>query len=291
MDTHETEHDDIDVTDAAPDDGAVTATPAPAVPPTPAARPAPLMVQLPQAAFAKLKAAERERGKRAALDALDAEARGLGWGSYAEMREAAASLKRRPPAQAPAPEPAYDYAAVEGADLGDEDLTPPQQTRTREARQVQRLLDDRRRLNRSITHAERKRRAAEEGLAAQQAETALRVAAARHGVRDVDYALTLLRREMEDMDEEALAGFDEDAYFRERLRDNHPFLYVAEAPATTGTSGGAPRPSTHHTAAEGGAPPLPPGAVDAKKLSRDDYDRLLRERGLLNPAVGSSSTF
>ncbi len=274
-------------------DDALPATPPTPPAPAPQAAPTrdPLMVQLPQAAFTKLKASERERGKRAALEALEAEARSLGWASYAEMREAAAALKRAPqqPQRQAQPQPQPQYEQPAPGELGSEDLEPPQHARSRQAQQVQRLLDDRRRLNRSVTHAQRKRVAAEQALAAQEAETALRVAAARAGVRDVDYSLTILRRKMEAMTEEDLHTFDEDQFFSQTLREEHPFLFgVEERPATTGTHGAAPTPAT--TRASDGAP-LPPGSVDAKKLTREEYDRMLRERGLLNPAVGSSSTF
>jgi hypothetical protein len=107
---------------------------------------------------------------------------------------------------------------------------------------------------------------------------ALREAAAVNGVRDIDYSLRLLQRELEGKDEQALAAFDEGAFFT-GLRKTHPYLFgEVTVAATTGTGVGnaptAPKAGTV-TQAQGAA-----GKSDARSLSSDEFQKLLRSRGL-----------
>jgi hypothetical protein len=112
---------------------------------------------------------------------------------------------------------------------------------------------------------------------------ALRETAVVKGVRDVDYALRLLQRELEGKDEQALATFDEGKFF-ENLRASHPYLYgETVVPATTGTGVGA-APSAPKAgavqAAQGAA-----GNKDARSLSQDEFQKLLRARGFSSASL------
>lgn len=272
----------------------------PQAPPEPQAPAVPRKVlTIPVDTMGKIKANERERGRRAALADLNQRAQELGFSSHDEMLEAVAEARR---AEAEADADAEALAAGDGYDNAEGVDAPPRQptkpaprgvpaSRTN-ATHVQRLLDEKRTLRRSYAAEERRRKAAEEALAAQEVDHQLRLAAVKAGVQDVDYALEVLRRQVQHKSEAELAQFDEHAFFRLELRKSHPYLFEApapapsppeEEPANTSPRGRAPRPD----AAERSAPAN--GSMDATKLSRAEYDKLLREKGLLNPATASTN--
>lgn len=122
----------------------------------------------------------------------------------------------------------------------------------------------------------------QEALDAKEAEASLRETAVGLGVKDVDYALRLLTRELEDKDESELAQFDERAFF-DGLRKNKPYLFgELVQPANTGTGVGAvpsaPKPgAVTAEAARSGQP-------DARKMNSQEFHDLLRKRGL-NPTL------
>lgn len=99
------------------------------------------------------------------------------------------------------------------------------------------------------------------------------------GVKDVDYAVVLLNRALEDKSEAELAAFDHKAFF-EGLRAPHPHLFgETVVRLSNGTGAGAPPAPPPGPVARGqGAD----GQVDAMKMSRQEYDAYLHKRGI-NP--------
>jgi hypothetical protein len=113
---------------------------------------------------------------------------------------------------------------------------------------------------------------------------ALREIAVSKGVKDIDYAVRLLTRHLEGMSEEEIAkldggkAFDEGKFF-EGLRTTNPYLFAeVTKPANTGTgAGNAPPPPKPGAAA---AAQQQGNQVDAKKMSREEFQEHLRKRGL-----------
>lgn len=232
---------------------------------------------VPEDAFKRIKQEAEARGARRAQEAL---AKEMGFPSVEAMKAARQQPQRvQPPRQ-------------QDDDGGDEQQGQPQrpqqqpQQGSRTERRDQskwerertRLLQEKDALARRMTQEARQRKALQAALDAKDAEMSLREVAVGKGVRDVDYAVRLLTRHLEGQDESALAAFDEAAYF-EGLRATHPYLFgEVTKPATTGTGTGNAPP-----------PPKPGGAaqaqsqgnqIDAKKMSREEYQEHLRKRGL-----------
>jgi hypothetical protein len=268
-------------------------------------------ITIPTSAMAQLKQKEREKGRLEAFQdynkrlgevaqnygaKLEHLARLHGFASWAEMEAVdPEDFKRRQgqsrtangarPEQKPAPKP------EERETVSDPARTAPDATRemSRLQRENRRLLDEKRRLNRARAHEERQRRKLKRNLAAKDAETSLRIAAAKAGVQDVDYALHLLKNEMAGKKAEELQGFDESKWFSETLRQKHPHLYAAEtrpadtAPAPGGNGGAAPTPGSKSPAqGDGGGSKR----LDARKITREEFQAELRKRGLTDPSAG-----
>jgi hypothetical protein len=237
---------------------------------------------LPPSAASKVRADGRRQGRETAFSEVNAKAVKLGYRDWDDM-----VARTGPPgggSRAPAKEPPAP-----------DDETPPappaaggSRTNTRLEKEILRLTEDRRRANRRAAAEERGRREAERLLVRQEALGELRLAAVQAGVRDVDYAVTLLERRLAGRTEKELEGFDEAAFFTTDLRASHPFLYgVVEKPADSSagggdgdTRGGAPPPKPLVKKGEGDPP------MDARKLSREDYEKELRRRGLSPPGFG-----
>jgi hypothetical protein len=143
--------------------------------------------------------------------------------------------------------------------------------------------------NRAAARAHRKAERLQAQLAASEAERDLREEAIRAGVQDVDYALTLLKRDLQRTckTDDDFAAYDTGEFFQQ-LRKGKPYLWQAETePATTGVdtaaeggNGGAPAPSgSNGSGSEDSSSATP---RDAMKASADEYQAMLRELGL-NP--------
>ena len=259
------------------------------------------MLSIPVSAMSKIKANERDKGRRETAQEYEMKlasvARILGFESWDEMENA---------------DPEEFWAAKQGqsrSDDGSRSMENPAEPETevtmsehdgqkqyprytkRLERENTRLLEEKKRLNRARAHEERRRRQLERELSAREAESTLRIAASRAGVQDIDYALHLLKKDMKNKSVDELASFDEKDYFSSALRKDHPYLYATEQqPATTGVDntqkskvGGAPAPGQRSEASNGA------DDMDAKKMSREDYQNLLRQRGLTDPSVGMPS--
>lgn len=231
----------------------------------------PPAVSIPQSAFAKLKEEQRRRGEREAMAALEAKFKAAGFGSLDEALAAAAAARHQPAKAQPqqsrqvkAPEAGqYQASTRDGA------IDP---------RQLKKLQQERERLAKQYAQEQAQRRKLQRQLEAKEAEMTLREAAVAHGVRDVDYALRLLQRELDGKSEAELASFNETEFFGKKLRGSHPYLFGETVmPATTGT--GATGPAAPK-AAEVQTATGQAGQFDARKATAEEFQKELRRRGL-----------
>lgn len=254
--------------------------PAPEAATAPAAEPAlPTIadgknVILPQATMAKLKEEQRQRGKREAMTELEAKFKAAGFESIDDAIAAMAAAKNAP-AKA-APKAPVKEAVTETADVEESLATQPQGA-SDSTKQLQRLQRERERLAKQFAQEQAQRRKLQRTLEAKEAEFAIRESAVAKGAKDVDYVVRLIQRELEGKDEKALAAFDEGKFY-DNLRQSRPYLFgETVVPATTGTGVGA-APSAPKAgnvqAAQGAA-----GKTDARSMSQDEFQKLMRARG------------
>ena len=231
-------------------------------------------VILPQHAIGKLKEEQRQRGKREAMTELEAKFKAAGFGSIDDAIAAMAAARNAPAKATPAP-----TKAKEPEITADEEVqtTAQPQSNGDYAKQMQRLQREREKLAKQFAAEQAQRRKLQRTLEAKEAEFALRETAVGKGVRDVDYALRLIQRELEGKDEKALATFDESKFF-DGLRQSHPYLFgEMVVPATTGTGVGAapsaPKAGTVQAAQTAA------NKTDARTMSQDEFQKLMRSRG------------
>ena len=242
---------------------------------TEAQRPAPAktgsVVTMPSHAMKSLKEKERERGRRAALAELDQQAKANGFKDHADLVKQAQGAKARTTQLTD--KPATDRTTT--------DRNGNQMARNE--RERARQLEAQRKTNRELARAKRKAKDAERQLVAQQTETQLRVAAARAGIKDVDYAIHVFRGMVNTLDEKQLENFDENQFFASKLRETHPYLYgetpARTEPATTTAAPLAPSAPKQNTAST-------TTTLDASKLSPQDFKKRLAELGLGDPRSG-----
>jgi phage host-nuclease inhibitor protein Gam len=224
----------------------------------------------------RIKEEERQRGRATAITEMNTEAKRLGFRSHEDMVKHVSQQRNKPKAAAAQPQqPAADGDVRES----------PRKLNALE-REVQRLTDERKRQNRRVADLEKENKRLRTQIDAKEAESTLRVSAARHGVKDVEYALHVCRAACSGKSEDELRSFDEDRFFGETLRRTHPYLYaVEERPATTAPNAA----SQGRPEAPQAAPAVDPTAagVDARKLSPAEYQELLRKRGLADPLVNA----
>ena len=256
-----------------------TPTPAPAT--TTAAAPVKKVISLPTDALGKLKAEERERGRREAaraqVTAQDAKAKEMGFGSHAEMLAFVEAKKKEAEAAKAAP-PARSSSRPGAQRL---------------ARDHAKWESERAQLNRALNMEAKKAKQMRRQLDATRAEMTLREQAARAGVQDVEYALHLLKRAYAGKTAEALAGFDESKFFG-GLREQHPHLFsIEKREATTGTGEvvAAAKAAEANVAPAPAKPPAKPELAtpkDMRTVPKQEYRARLRELGLRDPSTGSS---
>jgi len=239
-------------------------------------------VMLPQQAFAKLKEEQRQRGKREAISELDDKFKAAGFASLEDAIAALAETRKAVSAKTEtAPKPAPK--AVEPAPVADEEvqITAQPKDAGQADKQMQQLLREREKLAKQFAAEQAQRRKLQRQLEAKEAEFALRETAVGKGVKDVDYAVRLVQRELTGKNEQQMAAFDEAKFF-DGLRQTHPYLFgEMVVPATTGTGvGAAPSAPTAASVqvAQGAA-----GKFDARAASREDFYKALRARGLTPP--------
>ncbi len=253
-------------------------------PPSPQAPAGEKTMVIPHNAMSRIKQEEFNRGREAAANQLAKEA---GYESHADFVAALARLRNQP-AQQPQQQAARQPQQPASPEEAPEDLASAQANHVANRaagrqemaiqRNLEKALNER---NRYANQAAELRKAAEAARAevdAVRAEMHLRTVAAGVGVQDIDYAITLLTREVERLTPEEAEQFDERAFF-DKLRQSKPLLFgEAVQPANTGIGGGnAPRPPAPNQVASPAA-----GRTDARKMDNKQYQELLRSRGI-NP--------
>lgn len=238
-------------------------------------------VILPQHAIGKLKQEQRERGKREAMTELEAKFKAAGFGSIDDAIAAMAAAKTAS-AKAPTPPPAKAKEPEIALDEEVQAVTAQPATQNDAAKQMQKLQRERERLAKQFAAEQAQRRKLQRQLEAKEAEFALRETAVGKGVKDVDYAIRLIQRELEGKDEKALAAFNE-AQFFDTLRSSHPYLFgEMVVPATTGTGVGAapaaPKATTVQEAQSAAS------KSDARSMKPDEFRRRMMQLGF-NPTV------
>lgn len=232
---------------------------------------------LSQSAFKTMKLKERERGKK---DALATMAEAAGFSSVEEMQKAMATLKSKPPQAGAKPKNNGQNRQPQSQrqqPLQAQQTGNPHKEIVRLQREVQHLTDENANLRKQLARLDGKRKDLQQHIDAREAEYALREVAVLQGVKDVDYAIRLFTRAMEDKSEEELARINEADFFK-GLRSEHPYIFgEVMRPATTGTgTGGPPAPKP----GEATTTTAQSNQVDARKMKPEEFRDHLRQRGL-----------
>lgn len=240
-------------------------------------------VVLPQSALGRIKREERDKGAKAAKLEM---AKSYGFSTVEEFDAYMKGAKGNSNGKSDRVENQNRQAKPQnGKPQGDPGPAPEgmskraQQAWDRERDKLSRDLES---AKRQAAHNDKKARQLRRQLEDRDTEMALQKSAFMVGIKDVDYAIRLLNRHVENKTEEELTGFDEVKFF-EGLRPGHPYLFGETVkPATTGVSGNPPPPAPKPEDAAKAAGQN--GQVDARKMDQKQYQELLRQRGL-NPSI------
>lgn len=246
---------------------------APSAPPAPQKDKGKKVVMHSPGAISAIKAEERAKAERQLMKRLDDQARALGYRSHDDMMQQAARAKQQPPPQRQQP------------NASPPSQQPPNRDTRRVDQRVAQANEQVRKANKARANTDKRNKELERNLRAMEAETELKILAVRCGVRDVDYAISLIKRHTSSMTPEALEAFDEEKYFREDLRKERPYLYGEEVrPADTTPTSAKP------DAKPGEQPPTPPppnpppngqpGEVNVKDMTRAQFEEFLAKKGL-----------
>lgn len=260
----EQDDDPEDTVGTTPEEGTARPTDGPAgspVAPEEPSIPEDKVTQVKHSDFKRIKEEARARGRQQALSELDTAAKAVGFASHSDALKALAELNKKPPAPPAAPQPKPEGAPA----MSTKPVNQPKPTDTERQRMDSlRLADERSQMRKQWRAEERRRRELEQQLDAKEAEMALREELYRAGVRDVDYALRLLTRELEGKSEEEIAAYNR-VDFYSGLKKDKPYLFgETVAPATTGTSG----------AKQDGVQPITPapGGAAAEEAGKQVFD-------------------
>lgn len=248
-------------------------------------------VVMPTHVLGKLKSEARDRGKREALAEMESQAKGAGFASMQDMFSTVAALKQGGAARngqqgRQSGQSGHDRTVEAAAEQPHREPNDRPNDRGRgggskEQRRYEVQLDRERKAREAERRARisesRARKAADARTDALEAEMALREQAIMVGVRDVDYAVTLLQRSIEGKTAEELKGFDEAKFFGE-LREKQPYLFgEVVRPVNSGTGGRAPAtPKPGEVAANAAAD----AQIDARKMNSKQFDEHMAKRGL-----------
>lgn len=122
-------------------------------------------------------------------------------------------------------------------------------------------------------------RAAQDALAAKDAEMQLRERFIRSGVRDADYLTTLMAREVNSMDDAALKAFDENAWL-DKQKTDRPYLFETATPPKPATTGAAAGEATAPTPGQVAAATAGAGAFNGRQAKPEEFRARLAALGL-----------
>lgn len=245
------------------------------------------------AAYKRMKEQAMQRGRKESENAFNEKLRSLGYSSFDELVNALNSgpkgsssreenldeddFVEEQPKQTARPQPQQNREVQKMANGKQQQ----QQSTSAADREKQILRQQAERHRQRMIEEARRRRELERSLEAKEAEMAIRETAMHAGVRDIDYAVNLLARNLESKSEEELAAFDEKQFFS-GLRNTHPYLFgEVSRPATTGPGVGVqPAPMKPGTVAQATAQN---SQVDARKMNQSEFQDYLRSKGLSSP--------
>lgn len=229
---------------------------------------------LSSSAFKRLKEEAATRGAKQAQAQVEAILKAAGFGTLEDALAAARLAKAEAEAMK-----ARQAVKPEGEEPKAEEKPKASAKETerlaKEAEQLRKQLAE---YQRRTRFEERKRREMQRTIDAKEAEMSIREAAVRAGIQDVDYAVTLVERNLQSKPDEELEKFNEFEFFK-GLKDSHPYLFgETRKAANTGNSPSAqgnPPPAGAAAKAEAEA-----GQMDATKLSKSEFLAYLRKKGL-----------
>jgi len=217
-------------------------------------------------AFATIRRKSEEKGRRRAEAEFQQKLKSLGVSSFEELdSKLSQSTQKKANKQA---------ANDNGRRSNDQDDSGKGQ-----------WIDQKKRILARLGQEIKKRKEAEDARDKADVIKDLSIAAAYAGVRHIDFAIDMLNKQMKGKSEQELSGFDENKFFS-GLKQTHPFLFHAEqqlaTTAPTGSETTAPAAGSTVTVTQKA---VDDKTIDARKLSQDEYQALLRKHGLTNPAA------
>jgi hypothetical protein len=224
---------------------------------------------IPSKAVGQIRKEAAERGRREVRQALDRDAKALGYRDHADMleqvRQAKRGGKRQPEGQ-----------QTEG-------IKPDAAAKALQA-EVAQLKEREQHLLRQLARSKRIAKRAVRAQRATEAEMTLRVAATKAGVRDVEYAVHKVKSMAAGFSEEQRLAFNEDEYFAKTLKKESPHLYQASskpAGTTPETETPAPASKTPETVT---VEKSKDEVVDAKTMTREQLAAYYKRMGLTDPS-------
>lgn len=240
-------------------------------------------VVLPTATLGRLKAEAREKGKKAAQEEFLKTVRESGFSSIEELIKAAKtkaeSEKTTPLANQAAPTPTLPTKAPEQkSGAGKATAMTPHEIEIQKLRkQLETATTEKEAAKKRAEQEHQRKRDTQRRLEAAQVDAEIRETAVRLGVKDVDYACTLLRRELKTKTEDELRTFDETKFFTE-LREKTPYIFgEVIKPATTGPGAGKEPVLPNKTPVQ--------EKFDARKATPEQIQARLKQLGLKPPTI------
>jgi hypothetical protein len=233
--------------------------------------------RLSTSAFRALKAKSEEKGRNKAMEDINKTVQEAGYSSLKEALADLRQIKQQSAVQTQAPQAAAPTqpAAPEAKNnsFAEAELRKAQKEQTRLA---QALDAEKQRAQ----QAEKQFKASQKKIEAMQIDQDLRETAIKANVKDVDYAMTLLQRELASKSDDELRTFDESAYFA-GLRGTHGHLFGERAePATTSRVADPTHPNVTQTQKQTANQV---GKGDGMKMPDQDYRTRIKELGLALP--------
>lgn len=244
-------------------------------------------------AFKRIKGEAAEKGGQEALsnlakehgfDSVEAMQEALKGGGKPQRKPRATPRKPKPAEPTPAATPPGEGDTPEGAGLATAEEIRLMQ---RDMRLMQKRQEKMSRENAELSKRLEEARSLTARMQGErdsiEAEMHIREVAAQKGIVDLDYAIRLMTREQAGKTEEELKEFNIPEFF-DSLRTSRPYLFGERTvPVTTGNGAGAGTNGSPPNPAAAAGATAEGGKVDARKLSNQEYQELLKSRGL-NPA-------
>jgi hypothetical protein len=249
---------------------------APVAPQAPA-QPNSKVISVPTHAMARIKQEEFDKGKEEALASF---AKTSGFESPQAMAEFLQGLRAQKTTPPVAAQPKVEPKPVveEEAPLDPAALRAEKREAAVYARNLEKAMNERNRYAQEAQKWKQEATQRQEALDMKEAEMSLRETAMTCGAKDVDYCLRLLSRELEKMEPDAIAQFDERQFFSS-LRQERPYLFGETVqPATTGNANaaapGSPKPAAAAAAATAAT------KKNARDMTPQEYKAHLARMGL-----------